>query len=103
LIADKPDQRSLSRRYLSRLGWLALLFAILAVLVVLPLPALVLRGFIAIDGGHTSASLPEDTKQDFGGQWFRTKDVASRDKDGYFWYVGRNERHQGVRLSHWTA
>lgn len=34
---------------------------------------------------------PEDTERDFGGQWFRTKDMAHRDEDGYFWYVGRND------------
>lgn len=47
----------LSARHLGRLGWLALLFAVLAVLVVLPLLALVLRGFIAVEGNQVSASL----------------------------------------------
>ncbi len=28
----------------------------------------------------------EDT---FGGEWFRTKDAAVQDEDGYYWYVGR--------------
>src|SRR5206468_1519028 len=27
--------------------------------------------------------------EDFGGEWFRTKDAAVQDEDGYFWYVGR--------------
>ncbi|UJA21474.1 AMP-binding protein [Thermoleophilia bacterium SCSIO 60948] len=32
---------------------------------------------------------PEDTEADFGGAWFHTKDAASQDEDGYFWYEGR--------------
>jgi acetyl-CoA synthetase len=32
---------------------------------------------------------PEDTEEAFGGDWFRTKDAASTDEDGYFWYEGR--------------
>jgi acetyl-CoA synthetase len=29
------------------------------------------------------------TQEDFGGEWFHTKDAASRDEDGYYWYEGR--------------
>ena len=32
---------------------------------------------------------PEDTEEVFGGDWFHTKDAASVDGDGYFWYAGR--------------
>jgi acetyl-CoA synthetase len=32
---------------------------------------------------------PEDTEEDFGGDWFHTKDAASADPDGYYWYAGR--------------
>jgi acetyl-CoA synthetase len=32
---------------------------------------------------------PEDTEEEFGGEWFHTKDAAQRDEDGYFWYAGR--------------
>jgi acetyl-CoA synthetase len=32
---------------------------------------------------------PEDTEQTFGGEWFHTKDAASTDEDGYYWYEGR--------------
>jgi acetyl-CoA synthetase len=32
---------------------------------------------------------PEDTEEVFGGKWFHTKDAASTDEDGYFWYEGR--------------
>ena len=32
---------------------------------------------------------PERTRELLGGAWYRTSDVASRDGDGYFWYVGR--------------
>jgi acetyl-CoA synthetase len=32
---------------------------------------------------------PEDTEEAFGGDWFHTKDAASTDEDGYFWYEGR--------------
>lgn len=46
-----------SARHLGRSAWLALLYVALAILVVLPLLALVLRGFIALEGGKTSASL----------------------------------------------
>ena len=31
----------------------------------------------------------EDTQEAFGGDWFHTKDAASADEDGYFWYEGR--------------
>jgi acetyl-CoA synthetase len=31
----------------------------------------------------------EDTEETFGGDWFHTKDAASTDEDGYFWYEGR--------------
>ncbi len=30
-----------------------------------------------------------DTDETFGGEWFHTKDAASADEDGYFWYEGR--------------
>jgi len=30
-----------------------------------------------------------DTEETFGGDWFHTKDAASRDEDGYYWYEGR--------------
>jgi acetyl-CoA synthetase len=32
---------------------------------------------------------PGDSSKDFGGDWFHTKDAASIDEDGYFWYEGR--------------
>ena len=32
---------------------------------------------------------PERTRELLGGAYYRTADVASRDGDGYFWYVGR--------------
>ncbi len=32
---------------------------------------------------------PEDTEEDFGGDWFHTKDAAEQDEDGYIWYAGR--------------
>jgi acetyl-CoA synthetase len=31
----------------------------------------------------------QDTAEVFGGDWFHTKDAASADEDGYFWYEGR--------------
>jgi acetyl-CoA synthetase len=31
----------------------------------------------------------QDTREVFGGDWFHTKDAASADEDGYFWYEGR--------------
>jgi acetyl-CoA synthetase len=31
----------------------------------------------------------EASKEDFGGEWFHTKDAASLDEDGYVWYEGR--------------
>ncbi len=32
---------------------------------------------------------PEDSEEVFGGDWFHTKDAASTDEDGYYWYEGR--------------
>jgi acetyl-CoA synthetase len=32
---------------------------------------------------------PEDSQQVFGGDWFHSKDAASEDEDGYYWYEGR--------------
>jgi acetyl-CoA synthetase len=32
---------------------------------------------------------PEDSEETFGGSWFHTKDAASSDEDGYYWYEGR--------------
>jgi acetyl-CoA synthetase len=32
---------------------------------------------------------PEESEEDFGGEWFHTKDAAESDEDGYFWYSGR--------------
>jgi acetyl-CoA synthetase len=32
---------------------------------------------------------PEETEEDFGGDWFHTKDAAQADEDGYYWYAGR--------------
>jgi acetyl-CoA synthetase len=32
---------------------------------------------------------PDDSEEDFGGDWFHTKDAAEADEDGYFWYSGR--------------
>jgi acetyl-CoA synthetase len=32
---------------------------------------------------------PEAGEETFGGEWFHTKDAASQDADGYFWYEGR--------------
>jgi acetyl-CoA synthetase len=31
----------------------------------------------------------EASEETFGGAWFRTKDAAVQDEDGYYWYVGR--------------
>ncbi len=31
----------------------------------------------------------QDSAEAFGGEWFHTKDAASTDPDGYFWYEGR--------------
>jgi len=31
----------------------------------------------------------EASEETFGGDWFRTKDAAVQDEDGYIWYVGR--------------
>ncbi|MQA03609.1 MAG: AMP-binding protein [Streptosporangiales bacterium] len=45
---------------------------------------------------------PEDTERDFGGEWFRTKDAAYVDEDGYFWHLGRRDdliKSAGYRIS----
>ncbi|MDD3193122.1 MAG: AMP-binding protein [Oscillospiraceae bacterium] len=33
----------------------------------------------------------EMTQANLGGEWYNTKDVAWRDSNGYFWFVGRND------------
>jgi acetyl-CoA synthetase len=45
---------------------------------------------------------PEKTKEDFGGEWFHSKDVAYQDEDGYFWHMGRADeliKSAGYRIS----
>jgi acetyl-CoA synthetase len=32
---------------------------------------------------------PEESEEDFGGEWFHTKDAAREDEEGYVWYEGR--------------
>jgi acetyl-CoA synthetase len=32
---------------------------------------------------------PQESEEAFGGEWFHTKDAASQDADGYYWYEGR--------------
>jgi acetyl-CoA synthetase len=32
---------------------------------------------------------PEASAETFGGEWFHTRDAASADDDGYYWYEGR--------------
>jgi acetyl-CoA synthetase len=32
---------------------------------------------------------PEASEETFGGEWFHTKDAASQDEEGYYWYEGR--------------
>lgn len=34
---------------------------------------------------------PEATAETFGGAWYRTKDQAVMDEDGYFWFLGRTD------------
>lgn len=34
---------------------------------------------------------PQASAETFGGEWFHTRDTATVDADGYFWYVGRND------------
>jgi len=34
---------------------------------------------------------PQATAEKFTGRWFPTDDLARRDEDGYFWYVGRKD------------
>jgi acetyl-CoA synthetase len=34
---------------------------------------------------------PQATAETFGGPWYRTKDQATRDPDGYFWVLGRTD------------
>ncbi|MNR78911.1 Acetyl-coenzyme A synthetase [compost metagenome] len=42
---------------------------------------------LAVMAGY--ADDPERTREALGGAYYRTGDVASRDADGYYWYVGR--------------
>lgn len=45
---------------------------------------------------------PEETDRDFGRTWYRTKDLAHRDEDGYFWFHARRDdliKASGYRIS----
>jgi acetyl-CoA synthetase len=45
---------------------------------------------------------PEESERDFGQRWFRMKDVATMDEDGYFWYLGRRDdviKASGYRIA----
>lgn len=45
---------------------------------------------------------PEASRETFGGDWFHTNDLAYRDGDGYFFYVGRKDeviKASGYRIS----
>ncbi len=45
---------------------------------------------------------PEQTSEVFRGDWYYTGDVLSRDKEGYFWFKGRNDdviKASGYRIS----
>jgi acetyl-CoA synthetase len=33
--------------------------------------------------------MPEKTAETFEGEWLRSDDLARKDEDGYYWYVGR--------------
>ncbi|MBO2446523.1 AMP-binding protein [Actinomadura barringtoniae] len=46
--------------------------------------------------------IPEETLRAFAGLWFHTGDLAYRDDDGYFYFVGRNKdviRRRGENIS----
>jgi acetyl-CoA synthetase len=34
---------------------------------------------------------PEATRDTFAGDWYLTGDMAQKDEDGYFWFVGRED------------
>jgi acetyl-CoA synthetase len=45
---------------------------------------------------------PEESERDFGQKWFRMKDLATMDEDGYFWYLGRTDdviKASGYRIA----
>jgi acetyl-CoA synthetase len=45
---------------------------------------------------------PEKTREDFGGEWFHSKDAAYQDEDGYLWHMGRADdliKSAGYRIS----
>jgi acetyl-CoA synthetase len=46
-----------------------------------PPPLALMKGYV--DGAMPIATTPD------GKRWYRTSDVASRDADGWYWYVGR--------------
>jgi iron(III) transport system permease protein len=64
LAADRArqDNARVSKRRLMQIGSFTLLIAALCVLIVMPLGALILRGFVHIDQGRTSASLAAFSK-----------------------------------------
>jgi acetyl-CoA synthetase len=43
------------------------------------------------NGGGSYWGRPEATLEMFTGPWLRTDDLARKDEDGYFWYVGRKD------------
>ena len=47
-------------------------------------------------------NMPKQSQEDFGGEWFHTKDRARIDEEGYFWHLGRADdliKSAGYRLS----
>ena len=47
---------------------------------------------------------PEATKEKFIGDWLCTGDLAKKDEDGYFWFVGKKRRcHHQFRISNRTC
>jgi dihydropyrimidinase len=51
-------------------------------------------GTVSADDYHTgtrAAARGGVTTEALGGPFYRTGDVAYRDEDGYFWYVGRSQ------------
>lgn len=53
--------------------------------------SVIFAGYVAKDGSVGHKSRPRKENGVVTGEWYMTGDRAYRDKEGYFWFVGRSD------------